>query len=53
MRSDLVNQLEQEELVVKGGKLAESLLRLYLVVLDELGYGTHSFPFILHHLTPI
>ncbi|MEI7833485.1 MAG: IS21-like element helper ATPase IstB [bacterium] len=35
---DLVNQLEQEKLAGKGGKLAESLLRLDLVVLDELGY---------------
>jgi DNA replication protein DnaC len=35
---DLVNQLEQEKLQGRGGKLAESLLRLDLVVLDELGY---------------
>lgn len=35
---DLVNQLEQEKLVGRGGKLAESLCRLDLVVLDELGY---------------
>ena len=35
---DLVNQLEQEKLAGKGGKLAESLARLDLVVLDELGY---------------
>ena len=35
---DLVNQLEQEKLAGKGGKLAESLLRLDLIVLDELGY---------------
>jgi len=35
---DLVNQLEQEKLVGWGGKLAESLARLDLVVLDELGY---------------
>lgn len=35
---DLVNQLEQEKLSGRGGKLAESLLRLDLVVLDELGY---------------
>lgn len=35
---DLVNQLEQEKLAVRGGKLAENLSRLNLVVLDELGY---------------
>jgi len=35
---DLVNQLEQEKLTGRGGKLAESLARLDLIVLDELGY---------------
>jgi DNA replication protein DnaC len=35
---DLVNQLEQEKLAGRGGKLADSLARLNLVVLDELGY---------------
>ncbi len=35
---DLVNQLEQEKLSGRGGRLAESLARLDLVVLDELGY---------------
>lgn len=35
---DLVNQLEQEKLGGRGGKLAESLAKLDLVVLDELGY---------------
>jgi DNA replication protein DnaC len=35
---DLVNQLEQEKMSGQGGKLAESLARLELVVLDELGY---------------
>lgn len=35
---DLVNQLEQEKMAGKGGKLAENLCRLDLVVLDELGY---------------
>lgn len=35
---DLVNQLEQEKLLGRGGKLADSLCRLDLVVLDELGY---------------
>lgn len=35
---DLVNQLEQEKLAGRGGKLAESLARLDLVVLDELSY---------------
>jgi DNA replication protein DnaC len=35
---DLVNQLEQEKMAGRGGKLTESLARLNLVVLDELGY---------------
>ena len=35
---DLVNQLEQEKLAGRGGKMAESLARLDLIVLDELGY---------------
>ena len=35
---DLVNQLEQEKLDNRGGKLAEQLLRHDLVILDELGY---------------
>lgn len=35
---DLVNQLEQEKLAGRGGKLAESLARQDFVVLDELGY---------------
>ncbi len=35
---DLVNLLEQEKLAGRGGKLTDSLARLDLVVLDELGY---------------
>jgi len=35
---DLVNQLEQEKLDNRGGKLAEHLVRHDLVILDELGY---------------
>ena len=35
---DLVNALEQEKAANKAGHLAESLLRLDLVGLDELGY---------------
>jgi DNA replication protein DnaC len=35
---DLVNQLEQEKLDNKGGKLAETLSRHDVVILDELGY---------------
>ena len=35
---DLVNSLEAEKLSGRGGKLAGSLVRLDLVVLDELGY---------------
>jgi DNA replication protein DnaC len=35
---DLVNLLEQEKAVGKAGRLAFSLLRLDLIILDELGY---------------
>ena len=35
---DLVNQLEQEKLENKGGRLAENLARQDLIILDELGY---------------
>lgn len=35
---DLVNQLEQEKLDGRGGKLAEQLARHDVVILDELGY---------------
>src|SRR6516225_2229952 len=35
---DLVNALEQEKASNKAGQLAEKLLRLDLVILDELGY---------------
>jgi DNA replication protein DnaC len=35
---DLVNQIEQEKLDNRGGKLAEHLVRHDLVILDELGY---------------
>jgi hypothetical protein len=35
---DLVNLLEQEKASGKAGKLAFSLLRMDLVILDELGY---------------
>ena len=35
---DLVNQLEQEKLANRGGRMAEILARLDFVVLDELGY---------------
>jgi DNA replication protein DnaC len=35
---DLVNRLEQEKLINRGGRLAESLVRQDFVVLDELGY---------------
>jgi len=35
---DLVNQLEQEKLNNRGGRLVEHLTRHDLVVLDELGY---------------
>jgi len=35
---DLVNALEQEKALNKAGQLAERLLRLDIVILDELGY---------------
>lgn len=35
---ELVNALEQEKAVGKAGKIAESLVRADLVILDELGY---------------
>lgn len=35
---ELVNALEQEKLQGKAGKIADSLVRLDLVILDELGY---------------
>ena len=35
---DLVNQLEQEKLDNRGGRLAEHLIKHDLVILDELGY---------------
>ncbi len=35
---DLVNQLEQEKADGKAGRLAETLARFDLVILDELGY---------------
>ena len=35
---DLVNALEHEKLMNKSGRIAQSLSRLDLVVLDELGY---------------
>jgi len=35
---DLVNQLEQEKVNNRGGKLADHLVRHDLIILDELGY---------------
>ena len=35
---DLVNQLEAEARAGKSGKLADQLVRVDLVILDELGY---------------
>jgi len=35
---DLVNRLEQEKLAGEGGRTAERLARIDLVILDELGY---------------
>jgi DNA replication protein DnaC len=36
--ADLVNALEQEKAMNKAGQLAERLVRLDLIILDELGY---------------
>lgn len=41
---DLVNALEQEKAQGKAGKLALSLMRVDLVILDELGYLPFSQP---------
>jgi len=35
---DLVNQLEQEKVAGRSGRLAEKLLRYDVIVIDELGY---------------
>ena len=35
---DLVNQLEQEKAAGRSGRLAETLLRYDVIVIDELGY---------------
>ena len=35
---DLVNQLEQENAAGRSGRLAETLLRYDVIVIDELGY---------------
>lgn len=35
---ELVNQLEQEKVIGKAGRLAHQLMHLDLVILDELGY---------------
>ena len=40
---DLVNALEQEKAQGKAGRIALSLLRMDLVILDELGYLPFSF----------
>ena len=36
--ADLVNALEQEKATNKAGQLAERLVKLDLIILDELGY---------------
>ncbi len=35
---DLVNQLEQEKTAGRSGRLAETLLRYNVIIIDELGY---------------
>ena len=49
---DLVNALEQEKAQGKAGRIATSLLRLDLVILDELGYlpFSHAGGALLFHL---
>lgn len=37
---ELVNALEQEKTIGKAGKIAESLTKLDLVIMDELGYAS-------------
>ena len=41
---DLVNQLEQEKAAGRSGKLAETLLRYDVIIIDELGYLPFSQP---------
>ena len=40
---DLVNLLEREKHDDKAGRIAQALLRMDLVILDELGRGTSTF----------
>ncbi len=49
---DLVNALEQEKAMNKAGQLAERLLRLDLIILNELGYlpFSQSAGALLFHL---
>ncbi len=49
---DLVNMLEQEKVAGKAGKLAFALMRMDLIILDELGYLPFSQPggALLFHL---
>ena len=49
---DLVNALEQEKAQGKAGRIALSLLRMDLVILDELGYlpFSHAGGALLFHL---
>jgi len=49
---DLVNSLEQEKAQGKAGRIANSLLRMDVVILDELGYlpFSHAGGALLFHL---
>lgn len=51
---DLVNLLEREKAAGKAGKLAFALMRMYLVILDELGYlpFSQAGAALLFHLLP-
>lgn len=49
--ADLVNVLEQEKSQGRAGRIAMSLVRMNLVVLDELGYetGAQRLQHVLDH----
>ena len=49
---DLVNALEQEKAANKAGQLAERLLKLDLIILDELGYLPFSPSWAAHDPYP-
>jgi DNA replication protein DnaC len=53
---DLVNALEQEKVLNRAGQLADRLLRLDLVILDELGclpFGSSGGALLFHLLSKL